>query len=87
MSYKCVKCIEEYINARVKAEAEGTEPPSPDTLNDAITLVPSWQQQMLGQQLIVTCVTVPTCLNHIEKKEESPTERALGRGLMLPGMS
>lgn len=87
MSYKCVKCIEEYINARIAAEKTGAEPPDPEQLTDAITLVPSWQQQMIGQQLIMTCVTVPTCLSHIDKKQESAAERALGSGLMLPGMS
>ena len=85
--YKCVKCIEDYINARNAAEKDGTDPPSPSMLNDAITLVPSWQQQMVGPQLIMTCVTVPTCLDHIEKQDATPAQRALSSGLSLPGMS
>jgi hypothetical protein len=51
-------------------------------------MVPSWQQTMLGPgQLVLACIALPICINHIAFKEQTPQEKAARSGLALPGMN
>jgi hypothetical protein len=79
MTYCCLQCVGEMI----QAERQHLDPvPQPE---EAITLAPSWQQQVVGGQMIMACVTVPTCLKHLVIGEVSPIQRALSNGLVIPG--
>jgi len=39
----------------------------------------------MSGQMIVACVALPTCLDHLGVREDSPLERATKGGLLLGG--
>lgn len=86
---KCLSCVSEFISERNKVEGDESAPALvfEDLVEDAITMAPSWQQTMVGNQLMMACVTVPVCMRHIDVKEQSAAQRILGGGLTLPGLS
>jgi hypothetical protein len=65
----------------------GMEPENmaPPVINDAICLVPVWQQMQVGQNMVMGCVAIPACMEHIEVKEMSPIEKAVQGGRIIPG--
>ena len=83
---KCMPCVTEYKVNREK-EGEDGDATSIDMskLGDAITEVPVWQQQLIAGQLIVTCVTLPVCYDHIEAREKTEVEKAVEGGHLLMG--
>jgi hypothetical protein len=78
---KCMTCVGEIIQAR----SQGKEPDNP-VPNDAITFAPAWQEKLFQGTLVMACVTIPVCTDHIEFKEVTPLQSAINSGLMLPGM-
>jgi hypothetical protein len=86
MNVSCLQCVGEYLLARDDKEAgilhDGEEPVIPD-IRPAVTLAPSWQQTEVLGQLLMYCVALPSCLEHLRTKKESPIERATRSGLQL----
>ncbi len=84
MELKCLQCVGEHKNFLAQQAlakvAEGSPPP---LIEDAITLVPTWQQQMIGGQIILSCVAIPACMRHIEVHEQTPEEKAVAGGRLL----
>lgn len=80
----CYVCVANHKLYRVKKEnqtlPEGTAEPM---VYDAVTMVPTWQQQQVGVQMVMACVTVPTCENHIEVKELSELDKVIQGGRIL----
>lgn len=92
MEMYCLACITEFMEATAKWKSEAdrkseasrkSEPQFYDMVKPAVTLAPVWQQNMIGPQLFVACVTVPSCLGHLAPREKSAAERALDSGLSL----
>lgn len=85
----CLSCVSEYILARNKwidsGQPDGMEPVFDKMVEVAVTEAPSWQQQAMGGQMVVACVTLPTCMKHLGVREKTAMERAAGSGLMIPG--
>jgi hypothetical protein len=86
MNVSCLQCVGEYLLARDDREAgvlhDGAEPVIPE-IRSAVTLAPSWQQTEVLGQLIMACVALPSCLEHLQTKKESTVERATRSGLQL----
>lgn len=82
MNYlKCVHCIEEYV--RLPEDQKTLE--AWDKVEDAVTLVPSWQQQAFGLgQLVMTCVALPICVRHTKTSDPAPQQLTSRSGLALP---
>lgn len=84
INLKCIHCIEKYIQLK---EEEKT-PEAWDIVQDAVTLVPSWQLQSFAPgQMVAACVTVPVCLDHIKMNKEGPEQIAARNGLFVPGQN
>lgn len=85
---KCTACISEYLAAKMVHDAlvdkEGAEEPSADNIRDAITLAPAWQQLSMQGQLVVACVPVPSCMEHLTNNEKTPEQRLAEAGLAIP---
>jgi hypothetical protein len=81
---KCIHCIENYV----KLSDEQKTPERWDEVMDAVTYVPSWQTQMAGPgQLVMACVTVPVCLDHIKVQKPDINQIASRSGLAIPGIN
>jgi hypothetical protein len=84
----CLTCISEYIIAKNKwidaGQQDGLEPVYADMVAPAVTTAPSWQQQIMGGQMVMACVPLPSCLKHLGVREKTPMERASENGLMIP---
>jgi hypothetical protein len=82
----CLQCTSESVLHENKIKSgqivDGTEGPP---VNEAVTMAPAWQQQNIGGQMIMACVTVPACRMHIQVAEMSPVEQAVRNGRILPG--
>jgi len=56
-------------------------------INEAVTLAPSWQNQQIntpqGLTMAMSCVAVPTCMQHISAHEVTAEEKAIQGGLLL----
>jgi hypothetical protein len=85
----CLSCVSEYILAKNKwvegGQPDGQEPDYETDVLPAVTEAPSWQQQIVGGQMIMACVPLPTCMKHLGVREQTPMERAAHSGLMVPG--
>jgi hypothetical protein len=86
--------VAEYLEAKMAleekaevAEALGDTYEQPPDPRDAITWLPAWQQQQVGQQMVMACVALPSCMEHIKINKPSPQQYAMRSGLALPGMS
>jgi len=78
MNLKCIHCIERYIRL---PESEKT-PVAWEEVQDSVTMAPSWQQMDLGMgQLVMACVALPVCLDHI--RVDNPQPLASSGGLVL----
>lgn len=75
---KCFSCIEIFVANGKKKEEWGK-------VRNSATLVPTWQQKVVGGNLMMACVTLPTCIEHIISKPETPEEIAARTGLAIPG--
>jgi hypothetical protein len=83
MTMKCTTCVGAAIMFESKrALGEDVEIPE---VNEAITMAPAWQQQRVGPNLIMACVTLPVCKMHMEVSELSPAEQAIRNGTLLEG--
>lgn len=83
MSLVCLQCAGENVISRARqARGEDVEVLSP---NDAWTLAPSWQQQVIGDNVIMACVALPVCARHLEVSEMSPADQAVRNGRLLKG--
>jgi hypothetical protein len=86
MSCSCLTCIGEYQMAIQDKENgvlhDGHEPIIPD-INAAVTLAPTWQQTTLMGQMVMACVTVPSCMRHLSTEKKSHIQRATASGLAL----
>jgi hypothetical protein len=49
------------------------------------TWAPSWQSQVVGGQMMMACVVIPSCFDHLSNRERSAEEIAAGNGLILGG--
>lgn len=79
----CLQCAGELVLAEAKQlRGEYVEIPE---VNEAWTLAPSWQQQVVGGQLVMACVSVPICKKHLDVAELSPAEQAVRNGRLLQG--
>lgn len=98
-THQCLQCIGEHkaevnnrngnralAQARGADYAEPTEPLPP--IRAAVTLAPSWQTMALTGQMVMACVSVPVCFEHIAAHEKSAEEKAISGGLLLgrPGI-
>jgi hypothetical protein len=85
---KCLQCIGEYQLAVQDKEAgvlhDGKEPVIPE-IRAAVTLAPSWQQTQMMGQLVMACVPLPSCMEHLTTKKQSAVQRATASGLALGG--
>jgi hypothetical protein len=82
----CLQCVSEVLQFEARqARGEIPELAAPPSLREAITLAPSWQQQSIMGQMVMACVAVPTCKEHLQVKEVSPQDRALLGGKLIPG--
>jgi hypothetical protein len=82
----CFACVAEHILFDTK-HAMGQLGPSairPD-IEEAVTWAPSWQKQEIMGQMVMACVTLPTCRRHMSVTEMSPAERAIQGGRLLQG--
>jgi len=61
-----------------------TPMPAITDIREGITLAPSWQQKQIMGQLVVTCIPLPICMEHLAPAELSATEKALAAGLVVP---
>lgn len=88
MQATCLTCIGEYQMAKKDKEAgilhDGEVPIIPE-VNVAVTLAPTWQQTQVMGQMVMACVTVPTCLTHLSTEKKSAIERATASGLAIGG--
>jgi len=77
---KCLQCI---------GEAQVDKSDAAHEIRDAITLAPMWVTQAAGMNMVMACVAVPTCLEHIQTAEKTPQQRAMEGGIILgqQGMS
>jgi hypothetical protein len=68
-------------------EAEMAAHPLPE-IRPAVTFSPSWQQtqiaSQMGMQMVMTCVALPVCYEHIEVREKTAEEKAMSGGKILP---
>jgi hypothetical protein len=98
-AYQCLQCIGEHKaevhnrdGNRALAKARGadyeepTEPLPP--IRVAVTLAPSWQTLSAMGQMVMACVAVPVCFEHIAAHEKTAEEKAVSGGLLLgrPGL-
>lgn len=83
---KCFVCVANKRMYFVK-EKNGTNPPgtTEPIVQEAVTWAPSWQQQQIGMQAIMACVSLPTCYDHVEVRELSALDKAMMGGKILPG--
>lgn len=86
--YKCTVCVSEYLAAKkdwdmLIDKTEWNEPSMAD-IRDSYTMAPSWQQKEIMGTLVVTCVTLPICMEHLAPTEISATQRAMNAGLVVP---
>jgi len=67
MNLKCVKCIEDFIELDQddRERILTNENEFDMAVNNAVTIVPSWQQSKVGDQLLMACVSVPICMEHL----------------------
>lgn len=81
---KCIRCIEVYVqvpDGPPKAEAW-------EAVQDAVTYVPSWQSKMVPpDQMVMACVTVPVCIDHVQVQKPSVEQMAQRSGLAIPGVN
>jgi hypothetical protein len=54
-------------------------------IKDSYTLAPSWQSQIVQGQMVISCVAVGSCLEHLGVKMKSAAERAAQSGLVVGG--
>lgn len=82
----CLACVGALVEYEAKEAAgklqEGDERPE---VRPAVTLAPSWQQTQTFGQLMMTCVALPTCKEHIVMQEMSALAKAVQGGRLLPG--
>jgi hypothetical protein len=87
MNLHCLACIEAHVtflteqeNGKHPAEEEAPE------IREAYTLAPSWQTHTMMGQMMMTCVALPSCYEHLVPQKKSPMERsALAGGVLIPG--
>jgi len=86
MELQCLPCISRLRDFQNKQELnqipQDVEEPE---VASAVTLVPTWQQQVIGGQIVMACVTVPACMEHIEVRQPTAEERAVQGGRLLQG--
>lgn len=79
----CLDCIGNYKMTLARYE-DGSQEQLPQ-VNNAVTLCPSWQNTSIMGQMVMACVAVPTCAEHIGVTPKSPRQRAAESGLIVPG--
>jgi hypothetical protein len=83
---KCMSCCAERIVAEVKQnKGELPEDAHLPEIRDAITWAPAWQTQAVAGQMVMACVALPTCKEHIQAVELSPADQAVRGGRLLQG--
>lgn len=78
---KCLQCCGEHILAKNQGMPENSRP----AINDAVTWAPGWQTKTTMGQVIMACVVVPSCMDHLDTKAKTPYERATESGLAIAG--
>jgi hypothetical protein len=84
---KCLECIGNFLILSDEEREEILTSPNEfdNRVKDAVTLVPSWQQNMpVPGQLVVACTAVPSCMDHIKVAKPSPQQIASRSGLVVP---
>jgi hypothetical protein len=83
---KCLQCLGEYKVFLIKSR-NGSLPPGTiePVVDDAVTMAPSWQQKVIGPQMLWACVALPTCERHLAATEVSAADRAMMGGKLLQG--
>ena len=91
---KCTSCISEFVEAKAKLQVEmgrlftEQEMYEPDELwarvRDADTLLVSWQEKFVGNQMVLGPISSPVCLKHIGIRSPEVQEMAMRSGLALP---
>ena len=86
MELKCLDCVAQYKSFLANQNLGNTpeDYPAP-VIKDAVTLVPAWQQQVFGGQIVMACVAVPTCMDHIQVSEMTAEQKAVLGGRLLQG--
>jgi hypothetical protein len=86
MDIKCLNCVAVHKKF-VSDQTIGSIPeefPEP-VVNDAITYAPSWQQQVVAGTLVMACIAIPVCVDHVEVAEMTAEQRAVQGGRLLQG--
>lgn len=81
MSTKCLACTGQFVQASKQA-VNGSVPVLPE-IKEAVTWAPAWQNTIIQGQMVISCVAVPTCMEHLGVEKESAAEIAARRGLAL----
>lgn len=79
----CLQCAGELVIAETK-QARGESVILPK-VEEAWTMAPAWQQQQVGPQMVIACVTVPTCKRHLTVGEMSAADQAVRNGRLIQG--
>lgn len=78
---KCSQCVAEYLAYEAGINGDGGEIPE---ILDPITLAASWQQNNIMGQMVIACVSLPTCLKHLQVSKMSAEQKAILGGKLLP---
>lgn len=84
---KCVHCVEGYTQAMERAgeDAQAYIQEYWSEVKDADTWVPSWQSAVpTPGQMVLACVSLPVCINHIQVNKPKPEQIASRSGLLVP---
>jgi hypothetical protein len=91
---KCTSCISEFVEAKAKRQVDEGRVYTEDELyepadlwakvRDADTLLVSWQEKFIGNQMIIAPISSPVCMKHIGIREPEVQEMAMRSGLALP---
>lgn len=86
--HKCTVCVSEYLAQKrdwdMLVEKTNAPEPNKEEIRDAITIAPSWQQKEVMGTIVVTCIPLPICMEHLAPAQLSTTERAMNAGLVVP---
>jgi hypothetical protein len=77
----CLQCCGEYIQAR----DSGMPPAQRPAIQMSATWAPSWQTHTINGQMMMACVVIPSCFDHLGNRQKSAEEMAAGSGLFLGG--
>jgi hypothetical protein len=76
MRLLCLQCLAEERQAKDKGEEEAEA-------REAVTLAPTWASNAFMGQMVMACVAVPSCREHLNIQDKTPQQRAMEGGIVL----